>query len=302
MTHPPTKASVQAIQPYSSIRECIDQYDAFIVDLWGVIHDGMALYSGAHETLEYIHKAGKRVIFLSNAPRRAWRSQANLTRMGVAESLYDAMITSGEVAFRWFESGASPYPKDAYFMTIGPERDDGILDGLPYTRTADASKASFMIATGYDADDSPLDEKQAQLDAGLARKLPMICVNPDIIVVRHSGVEVPCAGILADQYKAMGGEVIYFGKPYPQVYETCFELFQHRGITDQTRIAAIGDNLHTDIKGANALQLDSFLIAGGILGKRLGITHGESPSVEKLAELCEEEGGIYPKAVLPAFI
>jgi HAD superfamily hydrolase (TIGR01459 family) len=285
-----------------SLRGCLEAYDAFIIDLWGVIHDGQHLYDGVIDTLAMLHNAGKKVIFLSNAPRRAARSKANLDRMGINAAYYEALITSGEVAFSWFEEGKMPFAKGARFVNLGPERDDGILDGSGYIRVMDTEEADFLVATGYDHDLSPLDEKDMHLLAGKERNLPLICVNPDIIVVRHSGVEVPCAGIVAERYEKMGGEVSYFGKPYPQVYDACFALFDSMGIHNKARIAAIGDNLHTDIKGAHAIGIDSYLIAGGILATALQVKHGELPDVQALEALCRKENAPLPTGVLPAFV
>jgi len=126
----------------------------------------------------------------------------------------------------------------------------------------------------------------------------MICANPDIVVVRQTGTRALCAGVIAEKYAQMGGKTTQFGKPYKQVYEKCFALVPN---TPKARIAAIGDNLATDIKGANKAGIDSYLIAGGILGEQLGIQHGQLPAPEKLAKICDELGA-KPDGVLPEFI
>ena len=280
------------------VSELADRYDAFLLDLWGVIHDGSATYPEVHDSLEAICKAGKTIIFLSNAPRRAAKAIEGLERLKVTSDLYHHVVTSGEVAFeRIRDKNLSAFDITGnHYLYVGPERDGCLLEGLGYERTEDASKAAFVLVTGYDNDASPIDEKQAQLDAAIAHKLPLICANPDIEIVRITGVRAYCAGVIARKYEEMGGVVQYFGKPYPGVYRKALDLLDH---IDSKRIAAIGDSLITDIKGANAMGIDSYLIAGGILGQELGIEHGELPDRTKLEATCKREG-ITPTGVLPA--
>ena len=84
----------------------------------------------------------------------------------------------------------------------------------------------------------------------------MICTNPDLIVDRGKKREL-CAGSVAMTFEEIGGNVIYFGKPYPEVYNQSIQ-------TKEKRIIAIGDNLNTDIKGANNMNYDSLIITNGI--------------------------------------
>jgi HAD superfamily hydrolase (TIGR01459 family) len=284
------------IKQYSNISAIIGGYDAFVIDLWGVIHDGVTAYPGVNECLLQMKNAGKKIIFLSNAPRRAARAVEGLERVGVPRDLYDHVITSGEITHQYIKSGKHGFGKK-YFM-IGPERDAGLLEGLEYNRVASPELADFVIVTGFEDDDSTLEEKLPILQECLKNNLLLICANPDLVVVRQTGQRALCAGVMAEKYQQMGGEIIQFGKPYGQVYEKSLELIKDIPLN---KIAAIGDNLVTDIKGANDFGIDSYLIAGGILGEELGIKHGQLPPPDKLQKICEESGNV-PLGVLPAFV
>ena len=83
----------------------------------------------------------------------------------------------------------------------------------------------------------------------------MICTNPDLIVYRGARREY-CAGSLAAVFEALGGKVVYFGKPYPEIYKFC--------IKKNESILVVGDNIRTDIRGANNMKFDSLLVTGGI--------------------------------------
>ncbi len=267
-----------------SISEIVSDFDALIVDLWGVVHDGQKLYPGVKEKLKNLRKQNKGIIFLSNAPRRAWRVIDVLNNLRITPEYYDGVITSGEVAFEHLSKnliGKSYY-------SIGPERDAGLLDGSPYRRAKTPKDANFAIVTGFDDDDSGLDEKLPELKACHDAGLLFICTNPDMEIVRQNGTRALCAGVMAEAYKKMGGEVIYFGKPHPEVYQSCFEIFTTK---DKAKIAAIGDNLETDIKGANAVGIYSIFVTGGVMAKEVE-TSGLKPVFKKY--------GVSPSAVIEA--
>lgn len=284
------------ISLHNNLSEITDKYDAFFIDLWGVIHDGIEAYDGVNECLEHLIQNNKKVIFLSNAPRRSIRAKEGLQRVGVPNNLYHHIITSGEATHDFLKSNEHDLGKNFYM--IGPERDNGLMDGTGYNKTDNADQADFAIVTGFDNDDSTIEDVMPQINSCLENNLTMVCANPDIIVVRKSGVKALCAGVIAEQYQELGGEVIVFGKPHNSVYQKCFEYL---GGIPKEKIAMIGDNLDTDIKGANNFGIDSYLIAGGILGQSLGIEHGQLPEIEKLEDICKLSD-IFPTGVLPAFI
>lgn len=281
----------------NNLKEISDSYQYFIFDIWGVIHDGSAAYPNVVETISELRAQNKKICFLSNAPRRAAKAAQVLAKFGITQDLYDFILTSGEAAYLDLEknqnNGFSTYGKN--YLYIGPQKDVDLLDGLDYNIVEKAQDADFVVTTGFDKDDSTLAEKQPQIDDAIAHNLPMICVNPDLIVVRQSGLEMLCAGVIAAEYARLGGQVTYYGKPYDRVYNIVHERFHD----ENNGIIAIGDALETDIKGALKSGIDSALVTGGILSNRLGIKHGQVADKEKLEEICKEYD-VYPKFVLPA--
>lgn len=267
----------------------IPPYQALLLDLWGCVHDGTALYPGALECLERLKAHGKRVLFLSNAPRRASKAQAVLDMLGIGRDLYEAVVTSGEVGFaslkRMTKENASSsvlrHPSSYFY--IGPPKDADVLHGLPYSPTPRIEDAGFLLNVGFGSEAQSAEDYAAVLRAALARNLPMLCLNPDMEVVKITGERMECAGVIAQEYERMGGQVNYYGKPYGEVYDYALLLL---GLPREA-VLAVGDGLHTDILGARRAGIASVLIAGGIL-------HHE-PDLE--AALARE--GIHPDYVLP---
>ena len=277
----------------------ITRYDAFICDLWGVIHDGTTLYPGVIETLTALKNAGKKIIFLSNAPRRAIMAEANLSRLGIEKNLYDAVITSGEATYHFLSDPANRLREQCgkRYVFIGPERDAGLTAGLDYERVDIPAKADFILNVGFLHDDQTLDEWQMLLEQCLILDLPMLCANPDHEIVRVTGKVALCAGAIAARYTEMGGSVLSFGKPYPEVYAACYLLLKD---TPKDRILAVGDNLATDIQGANSEKLPVALITGGILKTAHGLDGCTEASYLEIAALLKKVV-ITTDWVVPAF-
>ena len=276
------------MQSFSSLSALIDAQkpQSLLVDLWGVIHDGDALYPGVVQALEYLKQKKIDVIFLSNAPRRASVAEANLKRLGIARDLYTGIITSGEATFDYLTAD-SPWGNN--YIYIGPEKDRTLLDGLPYTEVTQSKEASFAICTGFDHDDSTLEEKLPALNAIYLAKLPLVCANPDMEIVRLSGKRALCAGVMAKWYEENGGNTYYFGKPYKNIYDLAIKTYR---LNPETSLA-IGDNLDTDIKGANNYGLRSVLVTGGVL-------NAEIQQGKKLEDICLANGNT-PSFTISAF-
>jgi HAD superfamily hydrolase (TIGR01459 family) len=244
----------------SLISEIIPYYDAFLLDLWGVVHDGSHLYPGVYETLVALRESGKKVIFLSNAPRRADKVAVVLNNLGIKPELYEHIISSGEVGFQWLQNGGASWGKRYYF--IGAKKDEDLLHDLDFQRVYDLKDADFLLNLGFGTDEQTSADFLPLLQDARKLSLPMLCLNPDLEVVKISGERFPCAGVLAKDYLKMGGDVTWFGKPYNSVYEHCHELL---GGIDKSKILAVGDSLETDIPGANRFGVDCVLVTGGIL-------------------------------------
>jgi len=254
---------------YPGLSALADRYDAFIIDLWGVMHDGLRAFPSAVDALGALKRAGKRSVILSNAPRRAAVIAARNAEIGIRPELPDHLLSSGEDAWQHLKSRP-----DAWYQALGrhcyhlgPPRDYGMREGLDLVFVDSLAEADFILNTGILDDHDRVETYRDFLDEGLARNLPMICANPDLIVMRGEAMEI-CAGALALDYEQKGGNVRWHGKPHPEVYRSCFELLQ--GI-DPARVAAIGDSLRTDVAGAQAAGISSIFIAGGIHGEELGV-------------------------------
>src|SRR3984957_3767996 len=223
-----------------------ERYDGFVLDLWGVIHDGVNAFPHAVECLKQLRVAGKRTLLLSNVPRPNAAVRTMMRRMGIDDSLYTDVLTSGEAVRRALQS-----PPDLWWAELGqrvfhlgPERDRPVLEGLPLAVAASPEDADFVLNTGPDDHRNPSDmaEFEPILQDCARHRLKMICANPDLVVIR-GGVRVLCAGSLAVRYQELGGDVRSLGKPDPAIYQPVLERL---GLPPH-RILAVGDSLHTDI-------------------------------------------------------
>jgi len=266
-----------------------ENYDGFIVDLWGVVHNGVRAYPGVIDCLTRLRERNKRVVFLSNAPRRAAAIGHSLAAMGIAPDLYDGIMSSGEAVHTALRDRTEPdfAALGSNLYHLGPERDRDIFDTLPLTEVATPGQADFLLNTGPDDSLGPEDPSvyTPTLQAALAAGLTMICANPDLEVVRD-GKRIICAGLLAQNYQESGGKVINRGKPDPAIYAPTLELLR----TNKSRTLAIGDSLRTDMQGAKAAAIDACWVLSGIHA-----THPDDAPKEAA------RAGISPVAILRAF-
>lgn len=276
------------------LAELVEPYSLCLIDLWGVLHDGITAYPDALDALRQLRDKKKQVIFLSNAPRRAFEAQKTLDHLGFSRDLYDHIVTSGELTHHVMKQGTLELGSRYYY--VGPPKDESLLEGLEYERVALPSQADFALVTGFDAFGDPMEAKLPEVRLCLEEGLPMICPNPDRVVVRQDrSATMLCAGLLGEFYEENGGIVHYYGKPYADIYDYCLSL---AGSVDSADVMAIGDSLHTDIAGAKNKGIYAVLVTGGILANDLNITHHELPEPQILADVCAREGTT-PDAVLP---
>jgi HAD superfamily hydrolase (TIGR01459 family) len=268
-----------------------ERYDGFVLDIWGVVHDGRRPYPGVAGAFAELHRRGKRIALLSNAPRRSHVVDALLTGMGLDRALWDATVTSGELAWRALgDRAALGYGRRA--LHIGPERDLSTVEGLDIELVADPAQAEWVLNTGPDPErgNGDVAPYRPMLEACAARRLPMLCVNPDRSVMVGEA-RVICAGAISDLYVALGGPPSReIGKPDPAVYRPVLEAL---GIADTSRVVAIGDSPHTDLAGAQAAGLDAVWALTGLAAH----AHGAAPDPARLAEVAAAEG-VRPIAAL----
>lgn len=277
-----------SVQIVAGVGGIVTSYDGLILDLWGVVHDGNQPYPGVTDALERLHAAGKPVVLLSNAPRRAAPIAERLTEIGIPAHLYRAIYSSGEEVWQHLKARDEPFyaalgPRCCF---IGPERDYNLTEGVDVTRVDDPAEADFLLNTGPWGWDETTEKYEPILQAARSRDLPMVCANADLVVI-HRGRRVICAGALAERYEALGGRVRWHGKPFPSVYEACLGLL---GIAERARILAVGDSLRTDIAGARRAGIDSVWIIGGIHAEELGMRPGELPDRARVAAALAASG------------
>ncbi|UPY36620.1 TIGR01459 family HAD-type hydrolase [Sediminicoccus sp. KRV36] len=274
------------IQIFENLAPLADRYDGYVLDLWGVVHDGRQPYPGVLDCLTELKARGKRVVFLTNAPRRGWFIQTMLDGMGIERDLYAGIMSSGEVSWLWLKERQLPWfaklgPR-AYH--IGPERDLSVVEDGAAELVKRPEDAHFLLNTGPDPErksksvEPYRDELRACFEAGL----PMLCVNPDRAVM-VAGDRLICAGALADIYLEWGGDVFEAGKPDAAVYGPVMDLL---GMADKSRVLAIGDTPHTDLAGARNAGIDSLWALTGLTAD----AHGQDPSPGLLAHVLAEEG------------
>ena len=280
------------------IRALAPRYDGFILDLWGVVHDGVAPLPGALDCLRGLIEAGKRIVLLSNAPRRSRDVVERINRIGVPGDLYHEVMSSGEEAWRYLKRRNDPFyaTLGRRCLHIGSERDTGIREGLGLEFVKTAEEAEFILNTGPAGWDDRIEDYTSVLGRALTRELPMVCANPDLVVM-HGGHLALCAGALAQWYEQRGGRVRWHGKPFRSVYDTCLDLL---GIDDRNRILAVGDSLRTDIAGAAGAGIDSVLIVGGIHADEFGAIGGQPPNLDRIDDALRE-GSYSPVGVALTF-
>ena len=229
----------------------VDNYQLFYVDLWGVVHNGVFLHQEAIKVLNEISKKKKDFILLTNAPRPNDAVKSFLEKLGMEKQIRDHVFTSGEAALNYLKKNLS---KKTFFH-IGPPRDFDLFKDFKKKKIESIEYCDYILCTGlFDSQDEDLQYYKNLLEKNIKKK--MICTNPDLIVDRGSTREF-CAGSVAMVFEKMGGKVIYFGKPYPEIYNQSID-------NKNKKILSIGDNLNTDIKGANLLNYDSLLISNGV--------------------------------------
>ena len=232
------------------LRSKYNDYDLFFIDIWGVIHNGVSIFTDAVNVLESLKKNNKEFILLTNAPRPNLTVVKFLQNLGLKD-FYENVYTSGEASLKYLIENY----QNSKFFHIGPPRDFDLFKEFQQNKMANIEEAEYFICTGlFEEYETNLDYYKELLTKFINKKL--ICTNPDLIVDRGEVREF-CAGSVAKIFEEIGGEVIYFGKPHPPVYNLA-------ATTKNKKILCIGDNMNTDIKGANVQNYDSLLITNGI--------------------------------------
>lgn len=275
------------IRIIEGLSQVADRYELFLVDQWGVLHDGANAHDGAIQTLRALRAAGKKIVILSNSGKRLSVTLPRMAAMGFGEDCYDHCVTSGEEVWRALDAR-----KEAFYAALGRrcflfswDGDTSLIGGLDLAGTGDIDEADFILNAGTNSGTLDLYEYEPILQRAAERGLPMICANPDFVSVGPDGSMAICPGATARRYEELGGKVDYRGKPHPPVYRRSL------GYEPQARPAlAIGDSLYHDIGGANRAGIDSLFIATGIHRHDLGLDDDTKITADALQTLYRKEG------------
>jgi HAD superfamily hydrolase (TIGR01459 family) len=261
------------------LRDLVGDVDVVLSDIWGVVHNGIEAFPEACEALHRFRRQGGTVILITNAPRPADSVQRQLRKLEVADDTYDAIVSSGDLT-RHFVAG---HPGRKVFW-LGPERDNSIYRGLDPV-LAPLEEADYIVCTGLlDDETESAEDYRAMMLQARTRQLPLICANPDIVVERGDRL-IYCAGAVAELYRELGGEVIFYGKPHRPIYERAMELAaeRHGHAIAPTRVLAIGDSVRTDLAGAHGFGIDCLFVTRGIHAEDFeGIDQFDPASVKEL--------------------
>ena len=238
------------------LKSVADQFDLFFIDLWGVVHNGIELYQESIDVLEKLTERKKEFVLLTNAPRPNSNVIDFLKRMRLEQKFSSKVYTSGEAALDYLISNF----ENKTFFHVGPLRDFELFNKFKKNKIQKINEAEYLLCTGlFDEHDKELSYYKILLKKEVEKI--MICTNPDLIVDRGEKREF-CAGSVAKVFEGLGGKVEYFGKPYPKIYNQAAKI-------NNKKVFCIGDNLNTDIKGANNQNFDSLLITNGIHRKEI---------------------------------
>ncbi|OBQ57966.1 TIGR01459 family HAD-type hydrolase [Mesorhizobium erdmanii] len=257
--------TAKAIERLDGIGPLAERYRVFLLDQFGVLHDGQAPYPGAVEALSALKRAGKTVVLISNSGKRAKPNEDRLLKLGFAAGSWDHFVSSGEVAWRSFNDMAasgklSPGTK---CLLISRDGDRTAIEGLPFMLTEAGDDAELVLISASEGDRYDLDHYRRLLAPAAARKVPCFCTNPDRIMLTAVGPRFG-AGEIADLYEDLGGGVTRIGKPYPAIFEAALAL---AGKPDRGSVVCVGDSVEHDIAGGNVAGIATALVLSGILAE-----------------------------------
>lgn len=271
-------------QIVSSLSEISNRYDAIFCDLWGCLHDGVTVFPDAVAALQEFRKSGGKVILVTNSPRPRASVAEQLDQLGAPRDCWDDIASSGDSAQAGMMAGAA----GRNVWHLGPARDESFFTDLPEGITGDPinrvalEDAEGIVCTGLVDDEKDVPEDyRAQLLLAKTKGLKLLCANPDVIVDRGDK-RIFCAGAVAQLYTEMGGESLYFGKPYPPIYDLARRKLAALDNVPDDRILAIGDGPATDVAGAIGDNLDCLFVSGGLAAEQTGTT--DQPDPKKLTD------------------
>ncbi len=273
------KITKEPITPiYGNLNFLLKNCEGLILDIWGVLWDGIQIYPDAKNTLNYLKKHNIPVVLLSNAPRKSSIVRNKLENIGITSNLYNEIISSGDVCKSYL---INQYPNKNKYFFIGLKEDNDLLKDTQFIEVKSYKKADFILLTGLRSFDDTPEEYLEELKKCISQQLPMFCANPDKIIMRQNGKKIFCAGAIANIYENLGGIVKSFGKPYNNVFlEAINCLKKINPNLNLNNLSIIGDGLETDILGGNDSNINTVLVTSGILSHVFKTKYGEKPNID----------------------
>jgi len=280
--------------------ELMDSYDGFIMDQWGVLHNGLHPYDGVIDTLNHLKHRKKQVIILSNSAKRSSDNIERLKKLGIKHGLYKAVVSAGEVTWQGLKE-----QKDAPFKGLGKKcylisrpDDESLIEGLDIELVTDIEEAQFILITSFDQASTRMEALEADLKKAVGKRIPAICANPDMVTVYgHERSIGP--GAIAKRYQELGGAAHYIGKPHKTIFRYCLSLFED---LIPSRILVIGDSIQHDIAGGVSVDLDTAFITAGIHASAFKPGMPVEQKRKVMEQLAQGYGDIRPTWVLDGLI
>lgn len=284
------------------ISDINDTYTGFVIDQWGVLHDGENALEGAPECLAELKERGKFIIILSNSGHRAEKSAQILDDMGITRDTYDLVVTSGEMTWRGLE-----YQNNEPFKGLGQtcyivsrDKEHTFMDGMTNINvTEDIGEADFLLLVTTDSPNKVLADYEPTLKAAVRRGIPALCANPDSRTM-FGKMHVMGIGTLARRYREFGGIVHYIGKPHRPIYNKCFRIMQEHEIYPSQTVM-IGDSMTHDILGGNMSHIDTCLISSGLHAGHFRDANDPAKVDRALDMLCARYNNVHPKYLCEKF-
>lgn len=280
--------------------ELMDSYDGFIMDQWGVLHDGQQPYEGVIDALNHLKQRKKQVIILSNSAKRSDENVERLKKFGIKPAHYRAVVTAGEVTWQGLKEQKEPpfrgLGQKCYLISRADDR--GLLAGLDVEVVEDIEQAQFILITSFDSTSMKVEDLDPVFKKAVIKRLPAICANPDLITVYgHERAVGP--GAVAKRYHELGGAAHLIGKPHKTIFRFALGLFED---LIPSRILVVGDSLLHDMAGAAGVDLDTAFVTQGIHASAFKAGMSTEQKRKAMEHLAQGYGGIRPNWVLDSLV
>jgi HAD superfamily hydrolase (TIGR01459 family) len=277
------------------ISDISDSYAGFIIDQWGVLHNGEKPYDGVIECLKELKERNKYVIILSNSGKRSEINKDRLKKIGIGPSLYNKIVTSGEMTWQGLHD-----QDEGFFQGLGDKcylisrgNDRSIIDGLDLDVVDDIKDANFLLISGADSPEKTLEDYEPILKAAVRKQMPALCANPDSRGVMGSQ-NIMGPGTLARRYQDFGGVIHYIGKPHQPIFKHCAKILQENNIYPGQTVV-IGDSMSHDILGGNTASMDTCLVRTGLHAAHFRGVKTLVDLDKALNNLAAQYNGVHPK-------